>query len=641
MIRIFLLSVLSLIILQRINAQSTEVRDKYVYTVDITKVVDDKLQIELLPPATNSNSIVFFMPKIIPGTYRVADFGRFVSDFKAFDIKNKELPVKRLDNNSWKIGKVKKLHKISYWVEDTYDTDIEDNFIYPMAGTNIEAGKNVVFNTHAFFGYFDGMLKTDYQINIVRPEDFYGSTGLVKSRSTLLSDMGTNGDRLVDADEGLMVDTYDISDYQRLVDSPMMYNVPDTTILKVANTEVLISTYTQQNMVNSKMVAENVEQILLAAKDYLGGELPVEKYAFIYYFEDYSKTLPIQGALEHSYSSYYYFPEVPFSYLSQSLKDVAAHEFFHIVTPLNIHSEEIEYFDFNEPQMSKHLWLYEGITEYFSDNAQIKYDIISPDDYLAALRSKIINSANKFNDTLSFTQLSKQTLDLHKDQYGNVYEKGALIGMCLDIKLRDLSDGKYGLQDLIAELSDKFGKERPFHDEELFDVITEMTYPEINEFFQSYIIQGGVLPYEAIFESVGVNYFESAEGEAYSLGFTLEALSIDTVDQKIKIVDADQLNDFGKKIGFKTGDLLLKINGQEIPDILNMVAMFEKELDRLRDLDELSYTVLRKSEEGESKEVLLKTPVERLQYSEKHALVFKEFPSDRQLRIRNNWLKPN
>jgi DNA gyrase/topoisomerase IV subunit B len=28
-------------------------------------------------------------------------------------------------------------------------------------------------------------------------------------------------------------------------------------------------------------------------------------------------------------------------YLAQMMKDVAAHEFFHIVTPLNIHSEEI------------------------------------------------------------------------------------------------------------------------------------------------------------------------------------------------------------------------------------------------------------------------------------------------------------
>jgi predicted metalloprotease with PDZ domain len=79
--------------------------------------------------------------------------------------------------------------------------------------------------------------------------------------------------------------------------------------------------------------------------------------------------------------------------------------------------------------MSQHLWLYEGITEYFSDNVQVKYDIISGKEYLHTLREKIINSSIKYNDTLSFTDLSKYTLLQHKEQYDNVYEKGALIGM--------------------------------------------------------------------------------------------------------------------------------------------------------------------------------------------------------------------
>jgi predicted metalloprotease with PDZ domain len=48
------------------------------------------------------------------------------------------------------------------------------------------------------------------------------------------------------------------------------------------------------------------------------------------------------------------------------MKDVVSHEFFHIVTPLTIHSKEIHYFDYNSPKMSEHLWMYEGVTEYFA-----------------------------------------------------------------------------------------------------------------------------------------------------------------------------------------------------------------------------------------------------------------------------------
>jgi predicted metalloprotease with PDZ domain len=628
----FLLSICNLAIAQKSNS-------KFVYTLDITQVRDDKLQVQLKTPQFSKKNATFFIPKIIPGTYRVADYGRFVSEFKAFDKNNNALKIERLDDNSWRIKKAKKLSEITYWVEDTYDSENKENMIFPMAGTNIEAGKNIVINTPGFFGYFEGMHKNEFEINIIRPNNFYGSTGLIKTAS-FSPDNLSNTDDIVASEEKVMIDVYNIPTYQKLIDSPMMYNVPDTTIINVGGTEVLISVYAPKGMINSKFIAKNVEQILMAQKEYLGGTLPIEKYAFIYYFEDYAKVLPVNGALEHSYSSFYYFPEVPGEYLAQTLKDVAAHEFFHIVTPLNIHSEEIEYFNFNDPKMSQHLWLYEGITEYFSDNVQVKYDIISDKEYLDALREKIINSSSNYNDTLSFTDLSKFTLNEHKEQYSNVYEKGALIGMCLDIKLRELSSGKYGVQELMGDLSNKYGKSTPFKDEELFGVISELTYPEIDDFISEFIVKGNVLPYEEIFNIVGIDYVPFMNGKEYSLGFTLEALTIDTIVQKIKIIDADKLDDFGRQIGFRTGDILIKVNDKEIPELSGMSEFFIKEKVALEENEELSYTVLR-SNASEEEEVILSAPIEPIDFQEEHVLRFKENPSDEQLKIRQSWLNVN
>jgi predicted metalloprotease with PDZ domain len=87
----------------------------------------------------------------------------------------------------------------------------------------------------------------------------------------------------------------------------------------------------------------------------LGGELPIDKYAFLFYFTDKPSLSGASGALEHSYSSFYFLPEADTSAIAQEVRDVAAHEFFHIVTPLSIHSKEIGEFDFNNPKMSKHL----------------------------------------------------------------------------------------------------------------------------------------------------------------------------------------------------------------------------------------------------------------------------------------------
>ena len=77
------------------------------------------------------------------------------------------------------------------------------------------------------------------------------------------------------------------------------------------------------------------------------------------------------GALEHGNSSFYVLPDFGDSTFTSMIKRVALHEFMHIFTPLNLHSEQIGNFDYVEPKMSKHLWLYEGVTEYFANLFQI------------------------------------------------------------------------------------------------------------------------------------------------------------------------------------------------------------------------------------------------------------------------------
>ncbi len=59
-----------------------------------------------------------------------------------------------------------------------------------------------------------------------------------------------------------------------------------------------------------------------------------------------------------------------------------AHEFLHILTPLNLHSEIIQPFNFEVPTSSEHIWLYEGVTEWASDIMQMRGGLIGTDEYL-------------------------------------------------------------------------------------------------------------------------------------------------------------------------------------------------------------------------------------------------------------------
>jgi predicted metalloprotease with PDZ domain len=631
------LSVLLLFVTASIFAQPKK-DNGYVYTVDLTKVVNDRVYVELSPPSIEKSEIIFYLPKIVPGTYAIADYGRYVQEFAAYDKKGKKLPVEKVDENTWKIKDANKLKKISYWVDDTFDTTVTGPEIFWPAGTNIEENTNFIINTSGFFGYFDGQKEVPFQFNVVRSKDLYGSTGLIAAQtaaplSTVKLEKGNN-------DKNKVVDVYKATDYDQLIDSPLMYAKPDTAIIKVANTEVLIGSYSPNNKVTAKEIAESIREVLKAQTEYLGGKLPVDKYAFIFYFTD--KPIMSYGALEHSYSSMYYMPEMTIEQMNQQLRDFAAHEFFHIVTPLTVHSEEIENFDFNDPKMSQHLWMYEGVTEYFAGNVQVKYGLIQPDQYLDVLQEKMITSDQFIND-VPFTDISKFTLDKYHDQYYNVYQKGALIGLCLDIKLLQLSNGKVGLRNLLMDLSNKFGKNKAFKDDELFDEITKMTYPEIGEFFNKYVKGNQPLPLQEAFTAVGVSYKEEEKFKDYTLGIGNENIGVTQVDNKprLKIAKTDNMNAMGQALGFKEGDVLLKMNGEALPDLgPDFPKFIQQQMMSLPSRKNMTYTVLRADESGQNKEVELTAPVTQVELSRRHVLAFNPEANAEQLALRDAWLKP-
>ncbi len=610
---------------------------RYIYTVDLTKVDDDKIKVSLSTPGISQNEVTYYLPKIIPGTYMEADYGRFVTNFNAFDKKGRNLEVTRMGDNTWKILKAKKLRTITYEVNDTYDADMGDNHVYPMAGTNIEDKENFVLNTSGFFGYFQGMKNNEFEVNFIRPESFYGSTGLIPQSSGLKYNYSISKENVVDVSEEKLVDKFVTENYNLLIDSPIMYNKPDTTLIDVGGTEVLVSVYSPNGLVTSKFIADNIDEILTAQMKYLGNKLPVEKYAFIFFCQEPAKLAPIQGALEHSYSSFYYFPEIPQENLKQVVKDVAAHEFFHIVTPLNIHSNEIHNFDFNDPQMSKHLWMYEGVTEYSAHHVQVKYGLITPEQFLTTMQEKIQNASFNYNDTLSFTDLSKYTIEKYSDQYGNVYEKGALIGMLLDIQLRHYSDGAYGIQNLMKDLANKYGKNKAFNDDDLFEEIVQLTYPEIGVFFKNYLEKGAVLPYKTVFDMVGVHFEGESEVEEYSLGNV--GFGYDPEMQKLMVSNTADMNEFGKKMGYQQGDRLVSINDQEIP-LQGLQQFIEEVKSSIKEGDIFKVKVLRKNEQGAFDEKELSTEIFKMKKTLYNSISFDKRADQKQLKTRNAWLKP-
>lgn len=535
-------------------------------SINLKQIKDDKVMVTMEIPPISSNEVNFNIPKMIPGTYSEDNYGKYIEDLKTYDHNGNQLVVKKVGDNTWTISNAKKLKKITYLVNDTFDTENGKGFgkgdIFSPAGSNINVDKNMVVNTHCFVGYFDNFMSIPYKVSISHPNSLWGATSLI------------------DSDNSNTNDVFQLSRYAVLVENPIMYSKPDYTTFKVDDMDILIAVYSPNGKVTAQSLTSEMKTMMTAQKKILGSINATKKYSVLIYLTDNQiKDATGFGALEHPTATTVVMPEIMGTeQLATQLKDIVSHEFFHILTPLTIHSEEIQNFDYKNPKMSKHLWMYEGVTEYFANLFQINQGLITEEEFYARLSEKMEN-AKKLNDTMPFTTMSTNALiEPYKTQYLNVYEKGALIGMCIDIIIREKSNGAKGILDLMQKLSKEYGVEKAFNDSELFAKITELTYPEVGEFLKIYVDGPTPIPYETYFSMVGVEKISLKKPGAIFLKGQTPYINVDRKTKEILISPYNELPEFYTSLGLKGNDILLAIN--DIPysfeNIYNMINTSSK-----------------------------------------------------------------
>lgn len=518
--------------------------------INLTDVKDDKVQVTVFAPKINQDQITYSVPKIIPGTYSNDNYGRFIEEVKAYDAKGNLLVIKKANDNNWFIENAKKLSKITYLVNDTFDTEKGSDFgqgdVFSPAGTNIQAGTNFMVNMHGFVGYFQDKTELPYRVTITHPEKLWGATSMT------------------DLDPKNTSDEFVVSRYGELVENPVMYSKPDFTTFNVEGMDITIAVFSPNGKISAESITPEMKKMMIAQKTFLGKINANKKYTVLLYL---SSMKPNDakgfGALEHPTSTTVVMPEtIPLSMLEEQMKDVVSHEFFHIVTPLTIHSKEIQYFDYNNPKMSEHLWLYEGVTEYFANLFQINQGLITEEAFYDRIADKIAQ-ANEMNDTMPFTTMSTNVLkEPYKTQYLNVYQKGALIGMCIDLIIREKSGGKRGILDLMHQLSLEYGVTKAFDDKELFSKIVSLTFPEVGTFLTTYVAGPTLIPYDTFLSKVGVaRSITKVPGNVF-LKDKSPYINIHPNTGEIFVLPNIELNEFFQKLNIKGGDIITSINNE-------------------------------------------------------------------------------
>ncbi len=522
-------------------------------SIDLVNVKDDKVMVTVDPGAFNSDEVSFFIPKTVPGTYSTDDYGKYIEGMKAFDYDGAELIISKADDNTWNISNGKKLDKLTYWVNDTYDSEGEqEEAVFSPAGTNILEGENFVLNLHGFVGYFKGLKEVPYELAIAKPATLSSTTSLKE---------------MAKEEVPATSETFLASRYFEVIDNPILYAKTEGETFQINDISVTLSVYSPNGTYAASDLRERMEKMMGAQKKFLGDIDGTKEYNILLYLSEMGESDANGfGALEHHTSTVVVLPEVmQKEALEQAMVDVVSHEFFHIVTPLNVHSEEVQYFDFNAPKMSRHLWMYEGTTEYFANLFQVQQGLIDEAEFYKRIMGKI-NNAKSFDDSMSFTTMSENILvEPYKENYANVYEKGTLINMALDLTLRELSNGEKGVLWLMKELSKKYGDMTPFKDDKLIDEIVMMTYPEVKVFFDTHVIGDTPIDYEQYLAKVGLESKAVEKQTGYFLDGEVPFIDVDqSSDNAIFIRKGIELNSFLKELGIQGGDVIKSINGTAI-----------------------------------------------------------------------------
>src|SRR5664280_421857 len=563
------------------------------FIIDLSDTASHTFNVTLYPEQLTDKNKIYQFAAAVPGTYELMDIGRFVRSFHAFDNSDKEISTKQISTNQWEISTPTQTKKIEYSVSDTWHPDTKTHAIYLMSGTNLEKD-NALINPHCLLGYFEGMQSEPVYIKINQPYGWETATALAQNN------------------EGF----YTADNYDRVVDSPILLGKISEAETKIGKCLIKIYTYSKTGMLKSADILASVTDILNAEDKFTDG-LPVDHYTFLFHFADVAN-----GAWEHSYSSEYVLKEVPIEELVKgSLRTYISHEFFHIITPLNIHSQLIEPFNFVNPIMSQHLWFYEGTTEWAAWILQLRAGLMSLDDYLHGMRMQLITS-EYFKKDMSLRDLSINAYK-YPDQYQNIYEKGPVTAALLDIYLLKLSDGKKGLREIILELSKKYGVHKTFNEDTFFDEIVSMTYPEIKTFIDKYIIHAEPLPLKEYFGWLGIDYeeFKGIDSSKIELGF-----GVSVANNRIVVANVpDTL-----KTEMRDGDIINKL--YDTPITLETAQTAFMMLHGKKPGDEIKLGLTR---DGKDFNVFWKLPPAQ----KKHYFEISQSPTPEQLSLREAWMK--
>jgi predicted metalloprotease with PDZ domain len=240
------------------------------------------------------------------------------------------------------------------------------------------------------------------------------------------------------------------------------------------------------------------------------------------------------------------------------LSSITAHEIFHAWNVKRLRPAGLWPYDYGRAQPTPLLWVSEGITDYYADLALVRGGVIPAEQFLAITGGKIGTVAQVPPVALEDASLSTwiEPTDGSAFVY---YPKGSLAGLMLDVLIRDATDNRRSLDDVMRAMYEQhFLAGRGFSTEDWWAVVSQVAGGRsFEEFAARYVDGRDPYPWAEILPLTGLT-METDTVSAPRIGI---GTSQDSIGVQITGVAPSSM---AASAGIEAGDYLLRIGDVEV-----------------------------------------------------------------------------
>ncbi len=575
---------------ERASRQSASVGDiRYDVAFNPALAAQRVLRVSMRFSVAGNEPVLLSLPAWTPGAYEISNFARNVRSFSA---SSGERPLQwdKLDHDTWR---VRPDGSRAVTVAFNYRADSLDN---AMAWTR---GDFVFFNGTNVFLFPEGRgFDFAATVTITAPNDWRVATGMPA---------------------GGAARTYQAANFHDLVDYPTFIGKFDVDSATIGGKTVRIATYPEgalRNPERSKLWDDHRKFLPEMVKVF--GEALFDTYNTLLVFDT---AYAGASALEHSNSHLGIY--TPFIIGSPILPSITSHEVFHAWNVKRMRPVELWPYRYDQPSPTVWLWVSEGVTDYYSDLMLVRGGVIDSATYIRTLNEKMEEVAAVPPVALEDASLS--TWIHPTDGTGYIYyPKGALAGFLLDVLIRDASDNKQSLDDVLRDVYNaSYKKGKGFGAEEWWGAVRRAAggqSAQFDDFRTRYIDGREPFPWARVLPLAGLRLRTDTLRNA-RIGVLTES---DSTGVRVTTVEPGSAADAA---GMLAGDILVRVGDIAVND----PSFGERFRARYRNSEGMSVPVIVRRD---GRETTLQLPV-RMAISTRGILEFDPAPSAKAARIRH------